>query len=34
MLTGRHNLVMVGRLSGLHRADARREAGALLGNSS
>ena len=30
MLTGRQNLVMIGRLSGLRRADARRLAGALL----
>ncbi|MCM3924816.1 ATP-binding cassette domain-containing protein [Frankia sp. AiPs1] len=30
MLTGRQNLVMIGRLSGLRRGDARRLAGALL----
>jgi daunorubicin resistance ABC transporter ATP-binding subunit len=30
MLTGRQNIVMIGRLSGLRRADARRLAGALL----
>ena len=30
MLTGRQNLVMVGRLSGLHRAEARARAGELL----
>jgi len=30
MLTGRQNLVMIGRLSGLRRPDARRLAGALL----
>ena len=30
VLTGRQNLVLIGRLSGLHRAEARRRAGELL----
>ena len=30
MLTGRQNLVMIGRLSGLHRAEARTRARDLL----